>query len=170
MADIYPLTFQWDGEVMIPLNPNRADKQYVVGETYRLVPSEERSSASHNHYFACLKDAFNSLPNELLDAYPTVTHLRKRALIKAGYRNERSIVCDSPAEAVKVAAFIEPMDDLAYITSHDNVVTIYTAKSQKIRAMGNKQFQASKDDVLRIVGELIGISADELRLNAGQAA
>lgn len=170
MTDIYPLTFQWDGEVMIPLNPRRAELQYTVGETYRLVPNEDRSLTSHNHYFAALGEAFKSLPHEAEDHYPTVEHLRKRALIKAGYRNERTIVCATPLEATKVAAFIQPLDDLAYVISRGNMVAVYTAKSQKESAMGKADFQKSKDDVLRIVAELIGVTTDELAKNAGQSA
>ncbi len=170
MTDIYPLTFQWSGEAMVPLNLRGAAKQYKVGETYRLAPREERSLASHNHFFAALQETFNSLPHESEDMYPTVKHLRKRALIKAGYRNERSIVCSTAQEAEKVAAFIKPLDDLAYVALRDNVVTVYTAKSQSERAMGKAEFQKSKDDVLRIVAELIGVTGKELGSNTGEVA
>ena len=57
MTTVYPVNFRWDGEAMVPLNPRLADRYYVVGETYRLEPREERSPNSHNHYFAAVHEA-----------------------------------------------------------------------------------------------------------------
>lgn len=165
-----PLPFQWDGEAMVPLRPRLADRYYVVGEVYTLEPLEDRSEASHNHYFAALHDAWLNLRDDLLDQYPTVEALRKRALIKAGYRDERSIVCESPEQAQAVAAFIEPMDRYAVVIVKDNVVWHLTAKSQSKKAMGKTEFEASKKAVLDIVSNLIGVSTDDLRRNAGRAA
>jgi hypothetical protein len=40
------------------------------------------------------------------------------------------------------------MDEYAIVTVREAVVTVYTAKSQSMRAMGRETFQKSKDDVL----------------------
>lgn len=167
---IHPIAFQWDGESMIPLNPRLADRYYVVGETYRLEPREDRSQVSHNHYFASIHEAWQHLSDDLTERHPTAEHLRKWALIKAGYCDTRSVVCASKAEAQRFAAFIKPLDDFAVVVANECVVTVYTAKSQSLRAQGKKDFQRVKDRVLDIVSAMIGVGADDLKKNVGKAA
>ena len=97
-----PILYRWDGEAMTPATQRfarEADKQFVVGEEYPLIVHEHRSAASHKHYFAAISDAWESLPESMAGEFPTSEHLRKRALIMAGYRDERSIVAASKAEA-----------------------------------------------------------------------
>jgi hypothetical protein len=170
MTDAPPLAFFWDGESFTPAQPRRADQHYVVGETYWLAPYEPRSTASHNHFFASVADAWKHLPETLADQYPTPEHLRKKMLIKAGFRDERSIVCASKAEAQRVAAFIRPVDDYAMVIVRDTVVMHLTAKSQSYRAMGAADFQASKTAVFDEIAEMIGVTADSLRINVGAEA
>ena len=150
MTDILPLAFVWTGEVMEPLAPKAADKQYVVGETYQLVPHEDRSRASHSHYFAALGEAFKNLPEDLTERYPTEEHLRKWCLIKAGYRSERAVVCDTPDDAKKVAIFAKAMDDYCVVVVRDTTV------------MCRKEFQESKEAVLGVLSTLIKVHRDEL--------
>jgi hypothetical protein len=140
----------------------RADQSFVVGEHYKLVEHHDRSPSSHNHYFACIAEAWQTLPEHLLEEYPTVEHLRKKMLIRCGYADERSIVCASKAEAQRVAAFIKPMDSYAIVTVREAVVRVYTAQSQKMRAMGAKTFQESKTKVLDAVADLLGVERDQL--------
>ena len=167
---IPPLAFTWDGEAMHPKVPRLADRYYTVGETYRLEPREERSGASHNHYFASIAEAHGNLREDVADRFPTPEHLRKWALVKAGYRDERTIVAASKAEAQRLAAFIKPMDEFAIVTVSEAVVTVYTAKSQSVKAMGKAVFEASKKAVLNIVAQMIGTSAPTLQREAGRAA
>ena len=162
-----PIAFRWNGEAMVPLNPRLADKEYVVGQVYRLEHREERSSASHAHYFACVNEAWQSLPDP--QQFPTPEHLRKRALILAGYRDERSIVCSSKAEAVRLASFIRPMDDFAAVSTSGPVVVAWTAKSQSTKAMGRAEFQASKDAVIGVLAELIGVTKEQLNATVQSA-
>jgi hypothetical protein len=166
-----PLPCQWDGEAFRPLPrfARIADKHYVVGETYSLVTHEERSEASHRHYYAALHEVWQNLPDPWATMFPTSEHMRKHALIKAGYCDQRSIACASKAEAQRVAGFIRPMDEYAVVIASEAVVTVYTAKSQSYRAMGRKDFYASKEAVLGWCASLIGTTADELQ-RAGEAA
>lgn len=153
-----PLTFQWTGEEMVPLNRfvREANRRFIVGETYRMDVIEERSIASHNHFFALVHEAWRNLPEHLAERWPTDKHLRAWALIKAGYRDERSIVCASKAEALRVKAFIRPLDEYGVVLASEAVVTVYTAKTQGRKAMGKEAFQASKEAVLGILADLIG--------------
>lgn len=156
-----PLMLRYEGEGEFRATSSywaaRADRDFVIGETYRLVEHNERSMASHNHYFASIGNAWSNLPDDMLEIYPTAEHLRKKALIAKGYRDERSIVCASKAEAERVAAFIKPMDDYAVVTFREAVVRVWTAKSQKMKAMGNRDFQQSKSDVLDFIDDLLGV-------------
>ena len=165
-----PLLFAWDGEAMRPKVPRLADRYYVVGETYRLEPHEERSTSSHNHYFASIAEAHGNLREDLADRFPTPDHLRRFALIKAGYRDERTIVAASKAEAQRLAAFIKPMDGYAIVTVKDAVVTVFQARSQSYRAMGRDEFGKSKEAVLSIIAEMIRVSPETLLSNTGRAA
>jgi hypothetical protein len=140
-----------------------ADRHFVVGSVYRLEAIEERSATSHRQYFAAVNEAWKNLPDDAAAQFPTPDHLRKFALIRCGYRDERSIACSSRAEAVRVAAFVQSMDNFAVVIPIGNVVTVYTAKSQSMRAMDRKTFQESADRVLAYVAELIGAAAKDRR-------
>ena len=155
---------------MRPLRPKAADAQYVVGERYMLDVREDRSFRSHRHYFACIREAWINLPEHHAERFANAEHLRKWALIQAGYRDERTVVCASAAEAERVAAFIRPIDDCAVVVPRGNVVIHYTAKSQSMRAMDKETFKASKDAVLDIISGLIQTDAATLRKNAEKAA
>lgn len=158
----YPLIFEWTGTAMAPLNRRAAERQYTIGEHYRLEPKEDRSAASHAHFFASLADAHANLSDDLAERFVTPDALRKYALIRTGWRDERSIVAASKAEARRIAAFIRPMDEFAVVGVHDAAVVVWTAKSQSMKAMGKAEFQASKDAVLGFLAEMIGVSPDRL--------
>lgn len=167
-----PIPYQWDGEAMVPAATyrRRCDREFVVGAFYHLVPHEDRSPASHAHYFASIAEAWRNLPENLTEQFPTTEHLRKNALIRAGYADERSIVCASRAEALRVAAFIKPLDDYAVVVVSEAVVKVYTAQSQSMRAMGKAAFQASKDAVLNVLADMLGTTAAGLQQNAREVA
>ena len=159
-----PLPFVWDGEAMrlLPAFAAAAAARFCAGEVVALAEAELRSSPSHRHYFACVREAWVNLPEGLAERFASEEHLRKYALIKAGYRDERSIVCASKAEARRIAAFIRPIDDYAIITLSEQVVTQFTAKSQSAAAMSKAEFQASKDAVLGLLAEMIGVDPPAL--------
>ncbi len=159
-----PILFQWFDGAMHPLPrfKNLAQRQYEQGKVYQLEIIEERSGAAHRRYFAAVREAWLQLPEEKSEQYPTPDHLRRWALIRTGYHDERSIACGSEAEAVKVASFIKPMDSFAVVTLRGDVVKVYTAKSQSMRAMDKETFQKSSNDVLDCLGEVIGVRRSQL--------
>lgn len=164
--------FTWDGESMVPRQAfaKRCDQIFTVGEIYRMEVREERSVNSHNHFHAAVHDAWLNLPADKAERFPTPDHLRKWCLIKAGFRDERSIVAASKAEAQRVASFVRPIDDYAVVVVRETVVIVYTAKSQSYRAMGKADFQRSKQAVLDVCAELVGVSGETLRREGGRAA
>lgn len=167
-----PIFFYWDGESMVPMQRHRAlcDKTFVVGEHYPLVVSEQRSQASHNHYFAAINQAWHNLPEDVAEQFPSSEHLRKWALIKTGFADEQTVVCDTPGEAMKFAALARQLDEYAVVTVAGQVVRIFRAKSQNRRSMGKKMFNESKQSVLDLLASEVGVKTDELRANAGAAA
>lgn len=167
-----PLIYRWDGDAMVPHARFRrlADKDFVVGQDYTLVEHQGRSAVSHNHYFAAITEAWKNLPEVWAERFPTVEHLRKYALIKAGFADERSIVCASKAEAQRMAGFVRPFDDYAIVLVNGATVKVFTAKSQSARAMDKAEFQDSKQKVLDIVSDMIGVEPAALSSNAGMAA
>lgn len=166
-----PALFQWDGEVMKPVRPTQrlCDVQFTVGEVYSLQPIERRSAASHKHFFAAIHEAWLNLPEHLAERFETDEHLRKYALVKSGFADQQQIVCSSNAEALRLAAFIRPIDTYAVVSVEGRVVTRFTAKSQSMAAMGKEVFQRSKDAVLDYIAGLIEVQPRELAA-AGAAA
>lgn len=153
--------FRWTGEAMVPLKgfAQRCNEAFSVDGTYRLEAREERSLRTHNHFFAAVNDAWLNLPEDLVERFPTPEHLRKWCLIKAGFREERSIAAGSAQEAERIAAFVRPMDEYAVIVVRDAVVTVYTAKSQSYKAMNKQEFSEAKRAVLDQCGELVGVDS-----------
>lgn len=164
------MRFRWTGTEMVPLVPRVAADRFTPGEAYFLEPWEPASQASRGHYFASLKTGWENLPEQLAERFPTPEHLRKYLLIRAGYRDERTIVAASNAQAQRIAGFVRPMDEFAVVTVREATVIVYTAKSQSARAMGKAAFQRSKSDVLDALAALIGVERQALDQNAGQAA
>ena len=155
-----PIKFHWDGDAMVPDGKywaRQADEQFVVGQRYRLVEENERSSASHSHEFAFLTEAWNSLPDELYAQYPNSEVLRKHGLIAKGFCTMVQHVCKSEAEAQRLAAILKPYDAYAVVVARGTVVTVYTAVSQSRRAMGAAQFNQSKQAIMEFVGDLLGV-------------
>ena len=168
-----PILMTWDGEALHPRSARWAavcDQQLVVGQTYRVAEIKDRSTSSHSHYFAAVAEAHANLPEDQAERFQTADHLRKWCLIKTGWADQRQIVCASKAEAQRVAAFVRPMDEYAIVTATEAVVTVFTAKSQSYRAMGKKDFQKSKQDVLDLLASMIGVEPQQLSAEAGQAA
>lgn len=171
MSNDLPQFFKWDAEhaVMVPRRPHYACMVYVDQQDYRLGVIEERSTNSHNHYFAAVNEAWRNLPDDQAERFPTSEHLRKYALIKAGYCDKQEFLASSKAEAVRIASFIRAAEEYAIVIVKDRAVVRMTPKSQAARAMSKQDFQDSKTKVLEIVSAMIGVSTGALE-TAGKAA
>lgn len=166
-----PLLTTWTGTgfEVAPRHRKQADAEFVIGERYVVDVQQERSAKTHSHYFAALTEAWRNLGEDQAERFATVEHLRKFSLIKCGFYDERSIVCASKAEALRIASFIKPLDGFAIVTAKESVVRVYTAKSQSMRAMGKAEFGRSKTAVLEYVASLIGVAPGALE-REGRAA
>lgn len=162
-----PLQYLGEGQFQAPKgHAKRCDRDLVIGETLQWEVHRERSAESHRHYFAVIADAWGNLPEVLAADFPSPEHLRKHALIKAGYCTVNRLVFPDNAEAIRAAAFLQSLDTYAICEVSGRVVTVYRAKSQSIKAMGKATFQKSKDDVFTAISQIIGADATQ----AGMAA
>ena len=168
------IAFKWDAEreVMEPLPRFREEcrKTFENQHIYRMEEIQARSEASHRAFFASLNEAWANLPDELAQEFTTAESLRKYALIKSGHCNQHTFSCATRAEALRLSAFLKPLDEFGVIRVNGATVTRYVAHSQSYRAMDKETFRKSFDDVLRIVAEMIGTSVKTLDANAGKSA
>lgn len=156
------LTYVWTGTALQPLGrfAERARQYFTQGEYYVLEASEERSWQSHKHYFASIYDMWLNLP-ETAAMEPwaqSSEHLRKYALIKTGWHDSTTFPCATNAEAqrtAQVARSLTPADDYRIAVTRGDVVELYSAKSQSMKAMGKAAFQKSKDDVLGFLERIV---------------
>lgn len=153
MTTVHPFKYEGNG-VFRCLRPNSIT--LGVGDVHGWQMTEHRSAKSHDHFFACVNDAWKSLPESLGDEFPSPEHLRKWALVKAGFCSESKIVCASNDEAIKLVMSAKAMDKYAVIEIDGKVVTIWRAESQRKDAMGREEFQRAKDRALHIISALIG--------------
>lgn len=157
MSELPAINLRYEGvNVFRAISPRDCDRHFVVGETAAWEPRPDRSDKSHAHYFAVINDAWASLPETMAGRFPSSEHMRKWALIKAGYCNTDAIVLESPMDAMAVAAYARRRDGYAVVSVVGNVVTTYTAQSQSKKAMGRKAFGESKQRVLDVLSELVG--------------
>lgn len=161
-----PLYYRWQGDGFVPLGRHAklADQQFVIGQVYRLEVVEERSARTHRHQFAWLREAWLNLPEQCRYEpwAQSPEHLRKWALIRTGWHDCQTFECGTKAEAQRWAAHLRPLDDFSVVIARGAIVERYTAKSQSVKAMGKKDFQASKTAVLEYVAGLLGVEPGDL--------
>lgn len=176
---IRPLPFRWDMArgVMIPEQrfSALARRQFTDGVVYVLEGFTPASHKERGHYFASIKQAWDNLDDEATARYPTPEHLRKWALVKAGWRQENQTVCDNKEDALRLAAFLRKLDDYAVVVVRENVVSIYIARSQKIGRpedglMTEEEWRRSRDDVLAILSGKIGVTSKTLEKEGRRAS
>lgn len=168
MPDI-PVPMRWEGDGFVPATPywgKQADRQWVVGQVYSVVTVGDRTEKSHRHEFAWLREAWLNLPENLAELYPTPDHLRKRALIAAGFYDEEIVDCGTRAAALRVASSFRKHDDFAAIVVRGPIVVVRSAKSQSRRSMDKETFQASKDAIMEVVSQMIGTTPESLERSA----
>lgn len=160
-----PIKFVWNGEAMVPARgyAARAEKQFVPFEAYTLEVREERSSAEHGHYFAAIADAYANLSDEVTDRLRTPDHLRKWALIETGWFDETVTDCATQEVALRMAAFTNTIErsnrqDYCEIIVRGPALVVRVAKSQSRKAMDKESFRKSKNDVLDLLSDMVGVN------------
>ena len=156
--------FEWtDDGTLRPAKQirRRMDDVMVVGQTYVVEAKEydptPRSSRAHRRNFAELTRLWHNLPEEYARDYPTAEHFRKKLLISEGYYTVKDYAARDNDAALTIAAFVRLMDEYAVVVVSDDVVRVYTAKSQAETAMDKKEFYASMDAIISAAEQMIGI-------------
>ena len=160
------MSFTWNGQAMIPTRPLAAVKAYEPGRRYWLEEVNERSWISHQQQFAWIGEAWANLPEGLADLYPTPEHLRKRALIQAGFYTEAIIDAGSKTAALRMAAYARGADEFAAVFVRGPLVIVRKAKSQRMHGhdrMDKDEFQRSKTAIMEVIAEMIGVTPEQLR-------
>ena len=160
MSDTLPMRYEGNG-LFRCLHPRRVKVE--IGAVNGWQMAEHRSKSSHDHFFAVINEAWKSLPEDMADDFPNPEHLRKWALIKAGFCSETRIVCANNTEAMSLATKAKAMDKYSIVAIDGKAVTIWTADSQRRDAMGRKLFQEAKDRALHVISELIGTDVTTLK-------
>ncbi len=162
------IRMMWKDGVFVPSNHQLAycEREFGNGEIVTFERNEERSEASHDHFFAWLSEAWLQLPENLMSEYPTVESLRAKALIRTGFFHETDTVCENKREAAIIAGYIKRTKPYTIVEVRGNVIKEFSAKSQSRRSMRKAEFQDSKEKILQFVSNLIGVSPDKLRENA----
>jgi hypothetical protein len=147
-----------------------AKRQFAAGGEHVLEEVAERSMASHSHYFATLHDLFDNVPEKMAPRWPSCEHWRAWLLIETGFFEEKEFDMNSEKHAKALATFVRINSPFARISIHGPKVIVRTAKSQSMKAMGKEDFQKSKDAVLDLASQLVGVSKAEAMKNSGRAA
>jgi hypothetical protein len=162
MSFSVPLQYLGDGQFQAMRgHAKRCDKELTIGEVLTWEEIKARSMNSHRHYFASVHDAWLNLPEAIAGQFPTEEYLRKYALCKSGFCTMQKIVCSTEREAMQASGILHGMDTFAICEVNVNIVTIWRAESQSLKAMGKDRFQKSKTAVLEYLESLIGASLEQ---------
>jgi predicted nucleotidyltransferase len=153
------LEYEWTGEGFTPTQRHRktADGYFVVGQRYALTEVHERSSRSHAHFFASMKEAYDNLPENIASQFKNAEHFRARGLIECGFCDEHSFVCASPADAIKAVSLVTKGQPYAAVSIVDNAAVVRIAHSQSYKAMNKAEFENTHQQVLEWAWHLVGL-------------
>ena len=153
-----------------PRYDNIANRQFAEGGDYTLAPVEERSMASHSQFFASMNEYYNNLPEKIAARWPSAQHFRKWCLCETGWFDEKEFELATQKHAKLLATFIRTDDDYARIAIRGTTVIVRRARSQSLAAMGKADFQASKQAVLELAEQFVGVSPKTMMKEAGHHA
>ena len=157
----------WVNGTFIPLKRDAeliAD-QLREGDRVILEFSFPQSDKKRGLYHAMIAEIYANLPEHLANNFFDVTHFRHWLTIKAGFAIENQTVCESRAEARRLAAALTKDDYEHYsiVEVKDRVVTKWTALSTKKHKLGGQKFSDLVDKVLALGADMIGVAPEDLR-------
>jgi len=175
MKDLRPAVFTWTGEAMVPTPESLplCMRQFDKGALYQMRAMRERSVKSHNEFMALVKEAFDNLPEHLASRFPTVSRLRYWCLAKCGYCAEKTRIFQTRHDAKVFEDYVIESSTTSYCQVEGNVAMIWTPTSQRYKydpEMDYEEFEKSKEAVLELLADMIGVHPRELKRNAGKAA
>lgn len=136
-------------------------RQYADGEEYALGPVENVPHGSRGGFFVQVRETWNSLPEDD-ERYPTQEHLRKRALVAAGWASHAQYVMETPKDARQMAQALRRADEYAVIKMGGNVVEVWTAKSIAGGQITAEEWKDVKPRALAFLARLTGTTTKAL--------
>ena len=133
------------------------DRKLVIGECYRVSIYHERSETYHAKYFATIAEAWQHLPNPWDQMLPSPEHLRKYALIKAGWCDSVTLPLKSKSDAIAGVNAARFIDAYCVATATANVLTIFKARSQRKAFQDAHSFYETAVRVFDVIGGIIGV-------------
>lgn len=110
---------------------------------------KQRSTASHNRYFAHIIDLFHNLPASHAQApyAASAEAFRKHALVSAGYCDSETLAMPSHEAAIAAAPFVSSLARKAHgyavTVVRGTLIVCTTPHSQSFKAMGKERFHES---------------------------
>lgn len=126
---------------------------------------KQRSTASHNRYFAHLIDMFGNLPAAHAQApyASSAEAFRKHALIEAGYCDADTLAMPTHEAAIAAAPFVAKLARKAHgyavTVVRGSLIVCTTPHSQSFKAMGKDAFHASVAACEDWAERLLGVKA-----------
>src|SRR5262245_31093180 len=108
-----PLLYAWPGDPMerLPYFRRMARAQFKGGAVDRLEQAEQRSADSHRQYVAAINEAWQNMHEDIRHRWTSPEELRKWALSYTGWRDVRTYVARTRAEAMRVAKYLKEGGD-----------------------------------------------------------
>lgn len=160
-------------KVMVPHRRFAAlcGRQFVVDDDYALGPVDGIPSRSRAPLFIAAKEAWNNLPEDD-NRFPSDEHLRKKALVHAGWAYHHQAPFDTVEDAKAHAIGLRKVDEYAVIVRKGCVVDCWVAKSIANGTPGltKEKFQEIKTKALDWIATLARTTRAELEANAGRSA
>ena len=122
-----------------------------------LVDPKEHSDPLRKMFFATIRDIWQTLPDHFAEIYPSSEHLRKAALIRAGWCETVTTACNDKQTALRVAALAKHLDRYAIARVEGSTVMVFTARSIARRACKKAELSKVVEDALRWARGLVGI-------------
>lgn len=141
-----PLTMTLDGIEWV--------EKSAYDAVVRKLNQRQRTTASHNHQFAAIKDCFDSLPVRHANApyAASAEAFRKHGLIVTGHCDVETLDMGDHDAALNAAPFISKTAKKAHgyaiTVVRGSLIVCSTPHSQSYKAMGKDRFNRSKADVL----------------------
>jgi len=157
----------WTGEAFMPLNRDLPAIREMLrpGDRVIVEVSFPQSQKTRGLFHAMIAEIYANLPEHLANNFVDVDHFRHWLTIKAGFSVENQTICESKAEARRLAKALtrDDRDHYSIVEVKDMIVTKWTALSTSHRSMSGKTFSELVDKVLALGSDMIGVAPEELR-------
>lgn len=159
-------------KVMVPHNrfARLCNRQFELEEDYALGPVDNVPGRSRASFFMSVHNAWDSLPEDSDEVFASEEHLRKRALVKAGWADHSVTNWKTKADARRHAVDLRKIDGYAVIAVNGEgdswTVDVWVARSIAAGQIKGEEFKGVKMRAERWLASLSGCTTEELKAAA----